>query len=117
MLTPVQLTLPGMPPALRAQRPEQFHANTAQVTGQLQRLWLAGDTLLCRLQPDGQSGLLTLNFQSTPGLTLSLAPFKGRFFRGRGRSGETAQLRHTIDCPDLSVSEGACLAKPKYTSG
>src|SRR5512139_870949 len=74
MLNPVQLTLPGMPPASRAQRPEQFHANTAQVTGQLQRLWLDGDTLLCRLQPDGQSGLLTLNFQGTPNLALSLAP-------------------------------------------
>ena len=56
---------------------EQFYPNQARVTGVIQRLWLEGDTVLCRLQPDGQTGLITLNFpQGRPldGEPLSLAP-------------------------------------------
>jgi hypothetical protein len=56
---------------------EQFYPNQARVTGVIQRLWLEGEAVLCRLQPDGQAGLITLNFpQGRPldGTPLSLAP-------------------------------------------
>jgi len=67
MLTPI-----AIPPARRA---EQFHANSAEIMGIVQRLWLEGDTVLCRLQPDGQTNLITLNFpQAATALNLSLAP-------------------------------------------